>query len=709
MKIRYLALVALAVSFSGACRRDSCGEERVPAAKITVDLGGKPIRDISESSCCPVLGYAGGGAQGGEDAKWLFETHRKEAAAVFRRCGARFVRQWNAINQWYYGAGSLMRKDKKTGRLYNSRPGMTTPMKNVFSFYKEYGIKVLLTLENHSAVTNFVTGEASTDIDIVKKSVCDYVKWIVDNGFSEVVAGFELGNEPYWAGGVMFTDKNATPERYAARWCEIIPEMKKIFPGCRIGMPLAEYLSTDPDIAAVRARTQQAERLEAKGYFDASCLNQWSGRFVKAMAPQLHNISHIIYHSYGADAPFSATYWGITRYRRFSEAYPEIKGKKFWITEWRDRSDEDVPSHMRFRETLNKSAYMLMMLAQSEVDGMNMHEFRIATGSLAWSFADRAAKTGNWSVQWMNQGPERPDYDSIGESRVFIGSMGPAMQLMVESLRRNPVVMDFGSVNHGSYSGGSSNAVWACSDYYASVLDRRLGIRKGLKGDDLPAIKGDCQYLITRSKDRNLWVLHCVNMNPHDVEADIVFKGHGIPGAPDIRVTSCEERFADAHEIAGFGRLSREYAYQPFAMEAGEFRVTIPGNSVTTVTIPVHMHSLGGTAKRILEAAVIHDQPFPRRPAYGALQSPEDYRHFGVYDRYATLDVRRNGRIVCLAGTGRPEDGAAIKVFRVNDGKTGVSAVLATDIETPAVLEKLKRDTGKLCGIDWDAPSGDGE
>ena len=68
-----------------------------------------------------------------------------------------------------------------------------------------------------------------------------------------------------------------------------------------------------------------------------------------------------------------------------TEAFPELRGKKFWITEWRDRSDEEVPSHQRFRETLNKSAFMLMMVAHPDVDGMNLHEFRCQTGSLMWS------------------------------------------------------------------------------------------------------------------------------------------------------------------------------------------------------------------------------------------------------------------------------------------------------------------------------------
>lgn len=694
-----IVLAGVVVAIAGACQMKSQDEKKRPVRTITLNLNAKPIRDISKSSSSPILGYAGAGVHGGEDAKWLFETHRKEAAAVFRKCGARFVRQWNAVRQWQFGAGALFVRDRKTGKVKNRFAHMTTDMYNAFSFYKEYGIKVVLTLENYGSITNFETHATTSDINYVKKDICDYVKWIVDNGFKEVVAGFELGNEPYWAGRRMFTDPNCTPERFAERWCAIIPEIKKIFPECKIGMPLAEYFSADPDIAAVRARTEQAEKLEAKGYFDASSLNQWSARFIKAMESQLHNVSHVIYHTYGADAPFSATYWGIRRYRLFSEAYPQLKGKKFWITEWRDRSDEEVPSHMRFRETLNKSAFMLMMIAQPEIDGMNLHEFRCQTGSLAWSFWDNKNKTGNWSVQWMNGGPDRPDYDSVGESRVHIGSMGPAMQLMVESLRRNPLVMDFGSDNYGSYSEGCSNAVWACSDYYASVIDYRQGIRKGLPAEKMPKIKGDCQYLITCDKTKNIWAIHCVNMNPEDVEFDVAFNGCCNPGAPDIRVTCCEERFADAHEIAGFGRLSREYAYQPYAVEAGKYRVKIPGNSVTTITIPVRRGGMHSAAMRALRAAAIHDEPFPVRPECGADQKAEDYHYYGAIGRYARFTFKNNGRVHCDVSVGNISDGMALKIFKGEDEKANKQASLVTDIQDAEIIENLKAELKKLCGV----------
>ena len=194
MKKSILAVAMAALA--GACQMKNQEPEKRPVRTITLNLNAKPIRDISQSSSSPILGYAGAGVGGGEDSKWLFETHRKEAAAVFRKCGARFVRQWDAVRQWQRGAGSYFFLDSKTGKAKNRFPHMTTDMYNAFSFYKEYGIKVVLTLENYGSITNFETLASTPDINYVKKDICDYVKWIVDNGFKEVVAGFELGNEP---------------------------------------------------------------------------------------------------------------------------------------------------------------------------------------------------------------------------------------------------------------------------------------------------------------------------------------------------------------------------------------------------------------------------------------------------------------------------------------------------------------------------------
>ena len=677
--------------------------------RLFIDPDRKPIRDVSASSCAPVIGFAGAGVGAGEDSKWLFETHRKEAAALFRQCGARFVRQWSAIHYWQTGAGSSWAFDKKLGRRVNRLAHMTTDMKNAFSFYKEYGIKVLLTLENYGVITNLETGATSSDIRDVTRVMCDYARWIVDNGFAETVAGFELGNEPYFMGNNMDKEGAFTPEQYAERWCTIVAEMVKIMPKAEFGMPLAEYYKADPDIAAVRNRALSTTGIKSEHYFDASNLNRWSARFAMAMKPAYKHVRHIIYHSYGTDAPFSTSYWGIRRYRRFSEAFPELKDKDFWITEWRDRSDEDVPSHTRYRETLTKMGYMLMMLAQPDVACMNLHEFRCQTGTLAWSYPDGKNKTGNWSVQWMDGAGERPDFDSIGESRVYVGSMGPAMQNVVESLRRIPVVLDFGSDNRGAYSEGCSNAVYACSDYYGSVLDYRFALRQGKTGEELPKINGDCSYLITRDAGKGKLCFFAVNTKGEDVSFDLEFPELWNAGSPEYRVETCPEKYLDAHEIAGH-RLAETYAYSPYRFYpyGRPYRITIPANSVTTVWIPVHKTWKGNRAQQMVRETLTLEQPPVNRPLHGEDQSPDDFYYLDTFGLLslrigAKLTVTENGRKSVDTTIGRFRDEKDVWTFAIKKDKLEIN--LVCDKIEKSAFDALCARLCRFYGVDPEAVS----
>jgi hypothetical protein len=150
---------------------------------------------------------------------------------------------------------------------------------------------------------------------------------------------------------------------------------------------------------------------------------------------------------------------------------------------------------------------------------------------------------------------------------------------------------------------------------------------------------------------------------------------------------------------AGFGRLSREYAYQPYAVEAGKYRIKIPGNSVTTVTIPVRRGGMHSSAHRILKAAAIHDEPFPARPECGADQKAEDYHYYGVIGRYARFTFKNNGRVACDSSVGKISDGMALKIFKGEDEKANKQASLVTDIQDAEIIENLKAELKKLCGV----------
>ena len=540
--------------------------------ELTVDPDAKPIRDASESSAFPIMGFAGSLAADGEYSKYFYEDHRKETARVFRRAGVRLVRQWGANDQWQLGAGC--------GRSWRKKPGYNyeeyrTDMKNVFSFYKEYGIRAFLSLENYSVYVDPYNGVKTNDLATVKKVICDYVKWIVDNGFTECVAGFELGNEPYFMGYNMHKPGAMTPEQYAARWTEIVKGIVEIWPKAPIGIALAEYMKGDCDFKAVRARMLAEKKIEPKSYFDESAANQWSGRYVVAMSNALPHISHVIYHAYGGAIPESCSYCGIARFRCFTGAFPELKGKKFWITEWRERSDEDNRSHQRFHETLFKAGYMTMMIAQPDVDGLSLHQFNSLSGALYLSGAapksapNWHSRSPSWFVSWDSSNSTRPNLTSDNDPEIQVGISGPVFRLYNEALLTHPLVMDFGETKNGFQSQGCTNAIWVASQNYSS--------RKS----------ANCQVLVTMNKSKSSIALLAVNTR--SVPAKLVLRPtakYRLCG-PDYRVYSCPEEFLYRHELPGEGKFTKLYGYEEYPAPKDPYTVEIPANSVTTVTIPV--------------------------------------------------------------------------------------------------------------------------
>ena len=531
---------------------------------IIADADDTPIKDLRNSTSAPDLGYAGAMLESSTlIAEWFYISNRVESAKLIRDAGAWVVRPWGANDLWQRGMAWATTKDREA-MMKKYRNGVLIDPHAYFSFWKENGMKAILCLEQYGVYGDAEKGTRVSDIETTKKVICDYVQWIVDNGYKECVAGFELGNEPYFGND---------PELYGQRWSEIVPAMKSIWPEMKIGMPLAEYRQDDPDIAAVRARATGLDWVQGGGEFSFGRLNQWSGRFVVAMSNQLHNISHVIYHFYGADAAYGCGPSGFARVKNFAKVFPEIADKRVWITEWRERSDEDDRCHQTFSSSLWKGHYLLSCLAQPNIDGISLHNLATLAGGLAVS-------TGSWMVQWDPSGRDYPDPDYEGVPRMEVGPSGPVFSIYTEALKSHPLVL-----NHGNCEKqGKDVIIWACALYYGSTWAQ---VNALAKNKPMPPVKGNVEWVVTMNADKTSLSVLMVNSNTRKLDMPIKLKGVKFAGEPVVKSVTIAEGHVYSHLIPGERPLWKISEQKLARLEGDKAVLPIGPNTVQSVTIPL--------------------------------------------------------------------------------------------------------------------------
>jgi len=540
------------------------------AITITLDVNQSPIKDQRDSTCRPDLGYAGCLTECSlyNDAfsPWAYGDGIKETEKALKACGARFLRQWNAIDEWQRGiAREWNRADPK---IY-------------WALWKKMGIKVLFTLEHYGVFSDKKISKRSGDIEVVKKVMCDYVKWIQKNKFQDVVAGFELGNEPYFGN---------EPEVYAERWCAIVPEIKKLWPEVKIGMPVAEYRAGDPDLDVVRKRLGEKKMMPGGGEFEINRFNQWSGRFVVAMSNQLHNISHIIYHFYGGDAPYGCSASGFARVHNFAKIYPQIADKRVWITEWRERSDEDVRCHKMFASTLFKGHYMLSVLAQPNIDGINQHCLGCFSGglfiSMNCSFQGQPWRTGWFFQSDPSQGYNfYPDPDGgPGIRRYQLGPAAPLYKIYTDALMDHPIILD-----HGTLGGqGPKSSCWSSALFYGSCHKQREWLNQGKPWDKVPPVRGNVEWIAALSPNKKSLCFLMTNTTVENQELPVVLTGAEFHGTATLKSVACPPELIYHHGIPGEDPLwYTEERKLTSAFQGSRGALPIGPDTIQAVIIPI--------------------------------------------------------------------------------------------------------------------------
>ena len=370
--------------------------------------------------------------------------------------------------------------------------------------------------------------------------------------------------------------------------CTIARSFRKVAPKIELGIPIGEYFVNDPDVAQIRARLLADKKIPAKGYFDEREMNRNTAVFITSFKPEvLKMISHNIYHCYGAETPYSCSYYGYKRYRAFEEAFPEIKGKKWWLSEIRPRSDEDNRCQRMFREALIMGHYSLMTIMQPEVDGFNHHQIFALSGGIYES------NGRSWMIQWRDAGGDLPDMRApMNRTRLDIGAMGVVYRILAEGILQHPLFFHHGTSKEMDTEDTFYTSSRFTDEVYAQRRARKEGKKGMFGGKDIPAVKGEVEWLAATNPNRTELCLLMVNSKNAAETVTVTVPGMQF-AAPSYRTVSCPERFLDCREIPGEAKPWKELAweetqfgYDVVPME--KYEGMKPASDVLTVTIEPH-------------------------------------------------------------------------------------------------------------------------
>jgi len=557
-----LACVTLALAlFAGTARADFA---------IDLDFAAKPMKDVRTSTCGPEMGYAGCAMEmgPGRGDTYFFETHGEDTARAMKEAGAWFQRMWSA-NSWF----AKRNQQGKDGKM-QSNPDAA------FRFWKANGFKILMTLEPWG-------GERA------KREILDLARYIVTNDYKSCVAGFEFGNETY------FYDKYET---LAPFWTDIANELTRLWPGVKLGINVGELFELNPDLAHVRNRLLAEGKIDRKTYFSAANFNQYSARFVVAMSNALDKITHVIWHAYGAETPYSCSYHGLKRFRDFAKAFPELKDKHLWLSEIRERSDEDNSCQRMFRETLVMAHYALMTISQPDVDGYNHHQIWAISGGLYQSSGR------SWGDQWYDDGGEIEDFRApYGRPRWEVGHCGVMYRMYTEAVKAHPILLQHGT----SHDVGTEDSFYTSARVYDQAHKLRRARKEGKSGAALPQVAGEVEWVATLNPHKNRLCLMMVNTKPTPETVTVRVKGRQF-AAPAFRELSCPERFLDCRELPGEGRTWTQRGWEEtqsgytfwvnwmsppsdLVPDCDELRFEIAPNTVQTVTVVTRARKEGAS------------------------------------------------------------------------------------------------------------------
>ena len=266
---------------------------------------------------------------------------------------------------------------------------------------------------------------------------------------------------------------------------------------------------------------------------------------------------------YGAAPAYGCSYNGFLRFRRFAEMFPQVKDKRWFVTEWRPWSDEDLQLQRIFHNVIWAGMYVQTSFCQKELDGFTMHELN----SLSGVFYSSAH--GQWN-QYFDSWQNGRDLKAIApkELRYEVSGMGTLFSLYNQGIITHPLIIGWGSRKHGT---GKTGTFWESSLY-----------------NPYDAKNPDCQWTALVNPSRTSMCLLIANGSNDKLEVPVSCYGYRLL-AKTHRFVTCDEEFLCAREVPGEEKPWRRLNWE--VPSNGDPRdrhvVTIPPRSIGTVMIGI--------------------------------------------------------------------------------------------------------------------------
>ena len=139
-------------------------------ATIRFDPSTPAFKDQRDHRSGPSIGYAGCVTDLGGRFTDEFMRDPDALWEQFQKSGAYVVKEWNANGSWSQSmAYQRLKTDAERAKFRKVHPNtvFVAPEK-IWQWRKDHGIRILICLENYSAVTNYMPYSATDDIGVVK-------------------------------------------------------------------------------------------------------------------------------------------------------------------------------------------------------------------------------------------------------------------------------------------------------------------------------------------------------------------------------------------------------------------------------------------------------------------------------------------------------------------------------------------------------------